>query len=201
MKSLSRWLLWKAAVYLVLPGAVLLGAYGLWMKNRLDAKLSPHHLTKYSSSYSLLRPSESRVETSLPYVLRALVKRQDGGNYLPAPDGRLVTFVYDWSPAGNEWREVVPSPEALLQSVKLQRFELFTPGQLIDSLTDQDVQAREVASSLLVLRTGQDFGYRFDRSPPSQGEAIRKWRSWWEANKVEWGTKKVLDGLKEVLKK
>ena len=198
MKILRR-LFWKSLLYIGLPSALLLGAYGWWMKNRLDAELAPHHIAKHSSSYTFLSPAKSEVKTSLPYVLRAMVQRMDGANYLPAPTGKLVSFIFDWSPASNGWVEVAPSPEALLESVKLQRFELFTPGQLIDSLTDEDAHVREVASTLLVLRTGKDFGYRFDRSRESQGEAIKKWRSWWEANKVHWGAEKVLDGLKKVL--
>lgn len=206
MKKLVRRLLWKGVIYLGLPCALLFGGYGFWMKSRLDAQLAPSNITKYSSSCSLLQPAQSQVETSLPYILRVEVRRQDGANYLPAPKGGLIHGIYDWSPSRIQWVEAAPSPEALAESVKLRRFEVFTPGQLIDSLSDHslsdhDVHVREVASTLLVLRTGQDFGYRFDRPPESQVEAIKKWRAWWEANKVEWGTEKVLDGLKEVLKK
>jgi hypothetical protein len=60
---------------------------------------------------------------------------------------------------------------------------------------------RQVASELLRARTGQDFGFHPEEPPGTQGEAIERWRKWWELNKLSWSMGKAIEGFEGVLKK
>ncbi len=200
MTRFIRRLLWKTAVYVGLPAVLFAGAYGWWAKSRLEVKLTPDGVKSYSIvSFRIVDPKESKVETSFSRVVRLAVKRKDAPNWRPSDFG-LVHGVYDWAPSGT-WIEVEPTLDEQKEALKLRTLEVQTPGQHIDSLSDKNPHVREIASALLRSRTGQDFGYRPDRSPETQKDAIEKWRAWWEANKLSWTAGKVLEGVGEILKR
>jgi hypothetical protein len=201
MNKQFKKLLWKAALYLGVPAALAAGGYSWWAKSRLDSTLAAGGVKEYSiASLSLADAKDSKAATSQSRVLRVAVKRKGGVNWRPSPHG-LVYGLYDWPLGGGAWVEVPPTPDEATASLKLHRLEIETPGYLIDELSSKDPYTREAASTLLVLRTGQDFGYRHDRPPESQKDAIAKWKTWWEANKVTWSAQQVLEKTKEVLGK
>lgn len=201
MPKLLRRFLWKAFLYLGLPAAAVLGAYGLWMKSRLAARLEKEGVEEHSiASFSLVDPKEAGRETSWPRVVRVAVKGDDGTNWRVTPRG-LVLELYDWSPGGNEWLAVEPSLEEQARSLALRRLELQLPGQHMEHLSDADPLTREAASALLRARTGQDFGYRHDRPPETQKDSIARWRAWWEEHKLRWTAGKVIEAGKEILEK
>ena len=191
----------KVILYLILITALVAAGYSWWMKSRLDARLAAEEVKEFSSSFSLVEPARTEVRSSLPRILRVAVKRKDVPNWLPCEGHGLVHGAYDWSPEGSEWVPVEPTAEARAEALQLRRLEVLTPGQHIDALTDDDSHVREAANALLVLRTSQDFGFRYDRTLESQREAIDKWKSWWADNKLSWTAGKFLDGVQEILKK
>jgi hypothetical protein len=199
MKRNARRLLWKAAMAVGIPVFLVGGGYGWLVTAKLRGTLEESQVGAYRAHYSLVVPERSSVETSLPRVLRALVKRRDQPNWLPGPDGDLVFGTYDWSPGNFQWTRAPDDPGALREAIELQRFAVYPPGDLIDELTNADPHVREVANALLVFHTGEDFGYRYDRPPESQQKAIEAWRGWWKEHRISWSTKKALEWTEEIL--
>ena len=199
VKRLLKRLLLKTFLYVGLPSLLIAGVYGWWAKSRLEQSLASSNVKSWTlSSFTFVERAESNVDASLSRVLRVVVKRTDGANYRPYNQA-LVHNVYDWSPGKSQWIEAAPSLEESAESLKLQSLGIQTPGQHVDQLADPNVHIREVASTLLRERTGQDFGYRFDRPPESQKASIEKWRSWWEKNKVSWIVGKTIEATTGIL--
>ncbi|MBN1417514.1 MAG: tetratricopeptide repeat protein [Planctomycetes bacterium] len=56
---------------------------------------------------------------------------------------------------------------------------------LIEALEMEDVQVRTLAIDHLLAWTGTDFGFVVSEPDDGKrGEAIRRWRTWWESNRV-----------------
>lgn len=201
MNKTARRLLRRLALYVILPLVGILGVYGWLVKGRLDAVLEPDGVESYSLQWALIGPERSVVETRHPFVVRVSVKRKDGANWLPGPRGDLVHGTYDWSPGGHAWIVVPPALEDAAKALELRRFAAVPPGGLIERLGDGDPHVREVAVTLLRLRTRQDFGFRHDRDPETQSEAIAAWRGWWAKNQTEWYSRSILEGVEKVLER
>ena len=200
MKRLLKRFAWNVFVYLGIPGIAFGCGYGWLAKTRLDTALAQDQLKSWSvASYEIIDKTQSKVETSFSSVLRVAVKQKDGANYRPFGHG-LVHAVFDLSPGTVQWAAVAPTLDEEAEALKLRGLSVLPPGHLIDRLEDPAEHVREVASTLLRQRTGQDFGYRHDRPIESQKAAIEKWRSWWEINKLSWAADKALEGVGEILK-
>lgn len=195
MRKLTRRLLWKSVVYLLLPALLICGGYWAWLSTRLRAHLQAEDVAQYTVSYELVPKASSQVQTGLSRVLRAHVKRTDGPNWVPSTGRGLIYDDFDWTPAQSEWIKVEPSLEALRKSVELRLLEAYTPDLLIAELAGPDPLSREAAVTLLRVRTKQSFGYRPDLDPKTQQEAITRWRAWWEANKISWTIEKAREIL------
>lgn len=193
-----RRLLWKSVLYLGVPALLGIGGYAFYASKSLAGMLAPAGVTKYTTHWAIAKPGESSVGTSLPAVLRVRVKRTDAPNFLPSSAG-LIYATYDWSPSNSVWVEVPPTSDDLSVGLRLKGYEFKLPGDLIVALDDPQPLVREVAHSILVLRTGQDFGFRPDASATARAEAVGKWRAWWAENKLGWYSGKILDGV-EALK-
>lgn len=190
----------RLALFVLLPLVGILGVYGWLVKGRLDATLAPEGVENYSFQWAFVAPGESAVGTRLPFVVRVSVKRKDGVNWTPGPRGDLIHGTYDWSPGRHAWIPVPPKGEAASKALELRRLIAYLPGDLIEELSDGDPHVREAAVTLLRLRTKKEFGYRYDREPDSQPEAIAAWRGWWEKHKAEWYSQRILEGAQEILK-
>jgi hypothetical protein len=68
---------------------------------------------------------------------------------------------------------------------------------LIDRLNDPDRVVRMTANDGLKERTQQDFGFVAWASPEERGQAITRWKGWWEKRRVEAGYPKD-DALRKV---
>lgn len=51
-----------------------------------------------------------------------------------------------------------------------------------------------------LIRTGQDFGYRYDASEAERAKAVAAWEKWWDENKVKYTGGQILDKVREILK-
>lgn len=55
---------------------------------------------------------------------------------------------------------------------------------LIDALELEEVGARAIAAAKLLEYTGESFDFDASGAAPSRAEAVKKWREWWQENKV-----------------
>jgi hypothetical protein len=55
-------------------------------------------------------------------------------------------------------------------------------GDLIESLADPDYGMRKLAFETLRVRAGMDLGYQPGLGEAARGEAIQRWRQWWQEN-------------------
>jgi hypothetical protein len=199
MHKVFRRLLLKACLYIGLPCAAFIALYGWWMKSRLEAQVvGPQALGAYSTTqYRLVDAKTAGRDTSWPRVVRLAVRGKDGSNWRATPAG-LVFGIYDWIPGHSEWAEVPATLEEEAAAAKLRArvAAAMTPGGFIDLLADPDAHIREAAHACLRASTRQDFGYRHDRDPGTQKEAIGKWRTWWDANKLTWAVEGALEIFK-----
>ncbi len=180
-------------IFLRLLALVLLAAlaYGAWAWFDLNRKLAAIGAGDREVRYELASPSDGPMKTSLPFVVRAIVKRRDAQNWLPTEKGGLVEKRYAWSPGEWKWVEDPPPDLAVDERLDLELLSRMPPPSLIDALLDQDPHRREVAARALRIETGEEFGYRFDLPPERRAEAAAACRKWWEQNKVRYGKEKL----------
>ncbi len=161
-----------------------------WLK--LKASLASAGPGVRSTRLYLASAKDGPVKTSLPFVLKAAVKREDAQDWLSDGDRGLVEKRFAWDPSAWSWTEDPAPALPLDERSKLQVLSVnpLLP-QVIDALADKDAHRREVAGRALRMRTGQDLGYRFDGSEASRAKAIEAWRKWWDENKVKWGKEQI----------
>ena len=200
MAAILRRTLRKLAGWLVIL-CLLVAAYGAWMHYRLGRTLDAAGVGERSIRYQVARSGESAVKTSLPFVIRASVKRRDAQNFLPDGDRGLIDRRLAFAPGGFSWQDDPPSALPTLELLQLKGIAQLPVPMLIDQLDAAGVHQREVAAQELRLRTGQDLGYRPDLPPDRRAKAIAAWRKWWEENQVKYGTEKVQKKLEEIFQK
>jgi hypothetical protein len=140
------------------------------------------------------------VKTSLPFVVRASIKRLDAQNWLPDGDRGLIDRRLAFTPGGFRWQDDPPPSLPDLELLTLKAISHLPVAMLIDRLDDESAHQREVAGHALRLRTGQDFGYRHDLPSDRRAKTIAAWRKWWEENKARYQTEKAREILEEIFK-
>jgi len=175
-------------------------AYGAWMHLQLGRTLDAAGIAARSIRYQVVNPRESAVKTSLPFVVRASIKRLDAQNWFPDGARGLIDRRLAFTPGGFRWQDDPPPSLPDLEVLTLKAISQLPVPMLIDRLDAESAHQREVAGHTLRLRTGQDFGYRHDLPSDRRAKTIAAWRKWWEANKVRYQTEKVREKLEEIFK-
>ena len=176
----------KALIYVVVPAAFFVGGYCWWALQRLHHQLMGEEgIHQINYQLSLESADESPISGFSGTVMRALVRRLDGHNWLTTNENELIFGYYEWrGDAGARTR--LPLTDA--QEAEASRLREFAEGlvpDLIDGLESEDRRLREVAVIELRLRTRQRFGFHPGRDPKAQAGTIAEWRVWWRENERE----------------
>lgn len=82
------------------------------------------------------------------------------------------------SPQIEDWESAEPSGRMQRIVKAVRENDQTAVPRLVRSLRSDDPLIRMTAGDALIRLTGQDFGYRYDRSESDRREAMKRWESW-----------------------
>src|SRR5262245_2289397 len=119
MTGILRKALRKLAGWLVIL-CLVIAAYGAWMHFHLGRTLDAAGVGERSIRYQIAGSKESAVKTSLPFVIRASVRRLDAQNWLPDGDRGLIDRRLALAPGGFSWQDDPPPALPTLELLELK---------------------------------------------------------------------------------